>query len=385
MKVRRCMSVFFEMRERNRFDLGSLLAGGNGLISERGWVALAPHLEGECQVCEAEMLACGSFSPEHWTTLEGEPTAEITRLLEVGLLVADVAERSPLRDADDHYRSLHWWPLAALMQRFTRWDAVDSVGSMQRLGTNTVAGLIKHCGPPPPATLDRVAMGPDVRLEQYPQRDLDVLLARRFTCRNFDTGRALEREYFSRMLERVFAAQGRVEQGDGVEFLKKHTPSGGSLHATECYLIVQHVEGIEPGLYHYRPLEHALRPLPAPQAPLRDLACTLLAGQHWFARAPVLVIYAPRVARSHWKYRSHPKAYRALLLDVGHLSQTLYVSATDLGLGAFVTSAINEAQLEQAFGLSVLEQGAVAIGGFGWRSAEQEIAELDPVTVCRRG
>jgi len=113
--------------------------------------------------------------------------------------------------------------------------------------------------------------------------------------------------------------------------------------------------------------------------PLDDLARRALAGQWWFAQAPVLVIYAPRVARSYWKYRDHPKAYRALLMDVGHLSQTLCLSATDLGLGAFVTAAINEGELERAFGLAPLCDGPVAVGGFGWRAARQEIAEFDPV------
>ena len=151
------------------------------------------------------------------------------------------------------------------------------------------------------------------------------------------------------------------------------------MHATEAYLLVQRVQGVPPGLYHYRPHEHALRPLPAPAMPLDDLARRALAGQWWFAQAPVLVIYAPRVARSYWKYRDHPKAYRALLMDVGHLSQTLCLSATDLGLGAFVTAAINEGELERAFGLAPLCDGPVAVGGFGWRAARQEIAEFDPV------
>ena len=92
----------------------------------------------------------------------------------------------------------------------------------------------------------------------------------------------------------------------------------------------------------------------------------------------MLVIYAPRVARSYWKYRNHPKAYRALLLDVGHLSQTLCLSATDLGLGAFVTAAINEVEIERAFGLEPLSDGPLAVGGFGWRAEQREIAEFDP-------
>ncbi|REN05223.1 putative peptide maturation dehydrogenase, partial [Mycobacterium tuberculosis] len=105
------------------------------------------------------------------------------------------------------------------------------------------------------------------------------------------------------------------------------------------------------GLYHYRPLDHALAPLPPAVSDLEVLAGRWLAGQHWFANAAVLVVFAPRYARAFWKYRNHVKAYRALLLDVGHLSQAFYTAATGRGLGAFVTSAINEVDIETSLGL----------------------------------
>ena len=54
------------------------------------------------------------------------------------------------------------------------------------------------------------------------------------------------------------------------------------------------------------------------------------------------------------------------------------VPATEAGLGAFITGAINEVQIEQAFGLDPIHQGALAICGFGWRAQTMETAELDP-------
>ncbi|MBR7508656.1 nitroreductase family protein, partial [Mycobacterium tuberculosis] len=71
----------------------------------------------------------------------------------------------------------------------------------------------------------------------------------------------------------------------------------------------------------------------------------------WFADAAVHLVLVPRYARTYWKYRNHAKAYRALLLDVGHISQALYMAATERGMAAFVTAAINEGDTEVAFGL----------------------------------
>ncbi|HEY5972720.1 MAG TPA: putative peptide maturation dehydrogenase, partial [Pseudoxanthomonas sp.] len=142
--------------------------------------------------------------------------------------------------------------------------------------------------------------------------------------------------------------------------------------------IVQNVEGLAPGLYHYHSIAHALEPLSAPDRPLHELAMAAVAEQHWFANAHVMVLLAPRYDRFFWKYRNHAKAHRAITLEAGHLSQTLYLSATEAGLAAYITCAINEVPLEQAFGLDPLSSGALAICGFGWRGEEMVTMELDP-------
>lgn len=121
-----------------------------------------------------------------------------------------------------------------------------------------------------------------------------------------------------------------------------------------------------------------MEPMPPPDQPLREFIMAMAAQQHGFADAHVLVLLSPRFDRTFWKYRHHAKGYRVVALEAGHLSQTLHLAATDAGLGAFITGAINEAQLEQAFGLDPIRQGALAICGFGWRGEMMETAELDP-------
>ena len=91
-----------------------------------------------------------------------------------------------------------------------------------------------------------------------------------------------------------------------------------------------------------------------------------------------MIVLVSRFPRSFWKYRNHTKAYRAAILDAGHLSQTLYISATEFGLGAFITAAINEADIEQALGLDPLRESPLAICGFGIRGAECTTFEFDP-------
>jgi len=143
---------------------------------------------------------------------------------------------------------------------------------------------------------------------------------------------------------------------------------------------VNWVEGVAPGLYHYHPVDHALEPLRnLSNTEISTLVRTLVGAQPYFIDAQVFVIPVTRFRRNFWKYRNHAKAYRALILDVGHLSQTMYLSATELGLAAFITAAVNEVDIEEAFGLDPLEEGPLAVCGFGIRAAERKEVEFDPL------
>jgi SagB-type dehydrogenase family enzyme len=149
-------------------------------------------------------------------------------------------------------------------------------------------------------------------------------------------------------------------------------------------VLVQRVEGLAPGIYHYLAMEHALEPLRALTGnEAADLAHRFVAGQDWFNNVPVMVVMTARFDRLFWKYRRHTKAWRVVHLDVGHLSQTMYLSATALGLGCFVTAAISDRAVEQALDLPALREGPIAIVGFGARSDTITTMELDQLVPVR--
>ena len=378
MRIRRCGVLYLEPREQVEFDLNVLLTGGDGLRRERRWLALAPHLGTEVAVDETEREMLGALSPGQWIEADGVDAGVLDALLQKGLAVSDASEHADMRQRDESLRNTYWHPLAATLHAFTRWTGVDTVQNQKDSGTETAVQMRQVLGAPPVEAARRSDHDALLRLPRVAPSSFDDLLARRATCRNFDASRKVPFDAFAQVLQRVFAAQAEVRVTDDTVFLKKNVPSGGGLHPMECYLIVQHVEGVEPGLYHYQAQEHALEPLPGPDRPLREFVMDMVAQQHWFADAHVVVLLSPRFDRTFWKYRHHAKGYRVIALEGGHLSQTLYLAATDVGLGAFITGAINEVELEQAFGLDPIHQGALAICGFGWRGPVMETAELDP-------
>ena len=382
MQLRRCAALVLEPCERAEFQLAGLLGGGTGVVTRREWLARAPHLPAAVAVEVDDLPLLGDIGPDDWedeaVLVARHGAARVQRLREAGLLIDDAP--GPARDADEAVRAQHWHALAAVIHAASRWDGEDAPRSMEAHGIANAEGLRERYGPPPPAVRAAHGGGAVLPLPRADPDAFDALLDARTTCRNFDTGALLGRDAFARLLERVFGARARVEAAPGFEVLKKTSPSGGALHPTEAWVIVQRVEGVAPGLYHYRPVEHALERLAweGDAAALRALARVAVAGQDYFADAHALVVLAPRFGRNFWKYRDHAKAYRVLALDAGHLSQTLQLAATEQGLGAFVTAAINEVGIERAFGLSGCVDGPLAVCGFGIRAATMAKSEFDP-------
>ncbi len=383
MKIRRCQAVLIEPRERLEFDLPLLAAGGTGLHTTLEWVAFAAHQDRGITLNVEEVAVLGAVSPSEWTTYaelcDAHSSSVIDALLTKQLLIADEECDAAARDCDETIRAMHWRGLDAVVHRHSRWSEVDSIEAQRRFGEETGQTFLQRLGPPPPEVRERSAEQDRIELDRPSTSALDELLARRVTCRNFDSTREVSTADFSTALFRAFGARAVDEYAPDIFLLKKGAPSAGGLHPVEAYLLVQRVAGIEPGLYHYHPVGHALEPIQAMQGDeLHKLAKSCLSGQHYFAQAHAVIALAARFGRNFWKYRNHAKAYRAVILDVGHLSQTLYLTATELGLAAFVTAGINELQIEHAFGLDAMIEGPLAMCGFGIRGPERRDIEFDP-------
>lgn len=392
MQLRRCAHLVVALDDEPRFDFNDLLAGGDGLARQARWLAQAPHLPEAVPVTLAQLAVLEAVGAEAWAPraeLEerfGAPV--IADLLDGGLLLSSADAVSPVAAADQSARELAWWPPALLAQAQGAWRGVD-IEAREAQGLRPSAReLVESFGAAPtPAPRKRTA-AERVALAPARQAAFDELLQARRTCRNFDPAATLDAERFATMMRRTWGALGTHELAPGAVVVKKTSPAGGGMHAVEAYALVQRVEGLSPGLYHYLPMEHALEPLQAMAAEeAAGWAHRFVAGQAWFRDAPVLVVMVARFDRLFWKYRRHAKAWRVVHLDVGHLSQTMYLSATELGLGAFVTAAINDGEIGELLGLPPLREGVIALVGFGPRAAtmtHRELVDLDPVPAGAR-
>ena len=144
----------------------------------------------------------------------------------------------------------------------------------------------------------------------------------------------------------------------------KTSPSGGSMHPIEAYVLVRNVKGLAAGFYHYNGTDHRLELLKA-GATSRDIT-RLLANQWWYGSAGFVVFLTAIFERTRWKY-DYARAYRAVLIEAGHLCQTFCLTATSLGLAPFCTMAFADSKIERALGIDGISESALYVAGAGVR------------------
>jgi|JI91814BRNA_FD_contig_31_6727699_length_4299_multi_7_in_0_out_0_3 SagB-type dehydrogenase family enzyme len=146
-------------------------------------------------------------------------------------------------------------------------------------------------------------------------------------------------------------------------------PAGGALHELEIYLVVDRCTGLDHGLYHYRPGEHALQRMddvkPATSGLLEQASATLSHA----GRPQVLLVITARFQRLQWKYRS--VVYALVLKHVGVLYQSFYLIATDMGLAPCAIGGADSELFAEASGLDPLVESSV--GEFALGSLEAAV------------
>jgi len=175
--------------------------------------------------------------------------------------------------------------------------------------------------------------------------EFDEVLGRRATVRCFHN-LPVARADLGRILHHTlgFVEHRELSDGEGgaEDFSKRRSsPSAGGLNATEGYVYVANVEGVEPGIYYYDPHRHQLHWRNQLGPALGDL----LSGQHFSNNIPVGLFLTSRFDKLWWKYE-HSRAYRMALIEIGHVAQVFQLAATARGMNTWLTGALNECRIE---------------------------------------
>jgi len=164
----------------------------------------------------------------------------------------------------------------------------------------------------------------------------------------------------------LWATQGvrEVIERPTVKVTFRTVPSAGARHALDTYVLVNRVEGLEPGLYRYMAVEHALVRLPRPATIATDLTDACL-GQAFVGTCAAAFFWAADAYRMGWRYVE--RGYRYLYLDAGHVCQNLYLAAEQIGGGCCAIGAYNDEAVDALLNLDGEQRFTVYIATAGKR------------------
>lgn len=266
------------------------------------------------------------------------------------------------------------------------WDFHDLLfhtHSTEGRQANPLGGVYPYAGvmPPPPAIRSRwpgkkIDLGKASAASPAALPPIARLLRERHSTRDFDDRQPMTLAELARFLDCTMRIQSkwksRLDLGGGplVAYTTRPYPSGGSSYELELYLAIANCEGLARGFYHYDADRHALVPIEV-RAPELDAMLTA-AGFAMDASGPpqILLTIAARFGRVSWKYSSI--AYSLILKDVGVLIQTLYLAATDMGLGGCAIGTNNIELFAKMTGIEFHVEGPVGQFALGRGAPDNE-------------
>jgi SagB-type dehydrogenase family enzyme len=229
----------------------------------------------------------------------------------------------------------------------------------------------------------RVKRYPGTRTVALPRPDLDgpfaeVLLARR-TSRRFSST-PVTRAQLASVLAFSAGVQQWASTADGEAPLKT-SPSGGARHPIECYVVARDVAGLRPSIYHYASDRHVLERI-GRQVPI-DRMRAYVPESGYFATASAMVFFTAVFGRQLWRY-PYSRAYRAALIEAGHVCQTFLLTATSLGLAPFCVMGLADTLVEQDLGIDGITESVLYCAGVGRPPRGSTSASLERGTLKTR-
>ena len=149
--------------------------------------------------------------------------------------------------------------------------------------------------------------------------------------------------------------------------MRRTVPSAGARHPFETILLVNRVDGLEPGLYRYLASVHKLLRLPANEA-ITDQIMGACLNQTQVNESAVTFIWVAVVERTVWRYSE--RGYRYMHLDAGHVCQNLYLAAWVIGCGVCAIGAFDDEKLNGVLALDGEDQFVIYAGTVGKRLRE---------------
>jgi SagB-type dehydrogenase family enzyme len=315
------------------------------------------------QVVQVTPFICQLLdSCEDWTTLEEVAArlqvpspADVRRLVShlVAVDLLDVAGRSQRPSSRAMAKLDAWNPVAGFFHTSTK--------DVRILPAQKSEGVQAPRGRMPPVVKRYLRKTPSIELPKpMDEGEFPRVLRSRRTWRRFSTN-PIARSDLATLLGLTSGVQHWVTSA-GQRLALKTSPSGGARHSIETYIVIRDVEGVRPGIYHYAPDRHALEKIRGPVSVKRMRE--YLPNSGYFAAGSAMVFFTTIFERILWRY-PYSRAYRAALVEAGHLCQTFCLTATWLGLAPYCVMGLADSLIECDLGIDGITESVLYCAGVG--------------------
>jgi len=169
---------------------------------------------------------------------------------------------------------------------------------------------------------------------------LEQAIEQRRSLRRF-SGESLSQEDLSYIL---FYSNGVTDRRHG----RRAAPSAGATYPIEVYTVVNNIDGLDRGIYHYSLPDHALELVR--EGDFRQEMVQASMGQKMMAQASVVLMMTAIIRRTERIYGE--RASRYVVLDAGHIAQNTYLMAASMGLGACAVGAFYDDDFNRLLGVN---------------------------------
>jgi len=145
------------------------------------------------------------------------------------------------------------------------------------------------------------------------------------------------------------------------QFAFRTVPSAGGLYPIEVYLVINNVEDLNQGVYHYDIPNNSLELLQ--EGDFRPEITRACLDQKIAYNSAVNFVWTALIERSKWKYLQ--RCYRYIYMDAGHIGQNFYLISEALGLGACTIGAIFDDEINSLLEIDGLTETAIYVGVVG--------------------
>ncbi len=141
-------------------------------------------------------------------------------------------------------------------------------------------------------------------------------------------------------------------------------PSAGAKSPFETYLIINRVNGVEPGLYRYISFNHKLLFIKSIEKAKRKIS-KLTYNQIFVGKGAVIFCWVAIPYRTEWRYTI--LAHKFIAVDLGHVSENLYLACEAIDLGTVAIGYYEQKKFDDLLELDGEDEFVVLVAPVGKR------------------